>query len=58
MWNTNAASNGSHTLTAIARDAAGNHATSATVTVSVKNASQILFGTPTTSCVLAEPVST
>ena len=36
-WNTAAASNGSHTLTAIARDAAGNHTTSAPVTVTVAN---------------------
>src|SRR6266446_6378771 len=36
-WNTTTASNGSHTLTAVARDAAGNQATSATVTVTVSN---------------------
>jgi hypothetical protein len=36
-WNTTAASNGSHTLTARARDAAGNTATSAAVTVTVSN---------------------
>jgi hypothetical protein len=36
-WNTATASNGSHTLTAIARDAAGNHTTSAPVTVTVAN---------------------
>ncbi len=36
-WNTSAAANGSHTLTAVARDAAGNHATSAPVTVTVNN---------------------
>jgi len=36
-WNTTAASNGSHTLTAIARDAAGNRSTSAPVTVTVSN---------------------
>src|SRR5206468_546717 len=36
-WNTTAAANGNHTLTAIARDAAGNTATSAPVTVSVSN---------------------
>ena len=35
-WNTTAASNGSHTLTARARDAAGNATTSSKVTVSVK----------------------
>jgi len=37
-WNTTAAANGSHTLTAVARDAAGNHsAPSAPVTVTVAN---------------------
>ena len=36
-WNTTSAANGSHTLTAIARDAAGNHTTSAAVTVTVSN---------------------
>ena len=36
-WNTTAATNGSHTLAALARDAAGNRATSATVTVTVSN---------------------
>src|SRR5438270_831613 len=36
-WNTISASNGSHTLTAAARDTAGNQATSAAVTVVVNN---------------------
>jgi len=36
-WDTTTASNGSHTLTAVARDAAGNSATSAPVTVTVSN---------------------
>jgi trehalose-6-phosphatase len=36
-WNTTAASNGAHTLTATARDAAGNNTTSAGVTVTVSN---------------------
>src|SRR5688500_5838488 len=36
-WNTNTATNGSHTLTAVARDAAGNRTTSAPVTVTVAN---------------------
>ncbi len=36
-WNTITAANGSHTLTAIARDTAGNHATSAPVTITVNN---------------------
>src|SRR5438034_134068 len=36
-WNTTSSSDGSHTLTAIARDAAGNRTTSAPVTVTVSN---------------------
>src|SRR5215472_12615967 len=36
-WNTSGAANGTHTLTATARDAAGNSTTSATVTVTVNN---------------------
>lgn len=38
-WNTAASSNGAHALTAIARDTAGNMATSAAVTVTVSNVS-------------------
>ncbi|TLY18843.1 MAG: hypothetical protein E6K68_10725, partial [Nitrospirae bacterium] len=41
-WNTTSASNGSHTLTAVARDAAGNTATSAAVSVTVDNAPPVL----------------
>lgn len=37
-WDTTTASNGSHTLTAVARDAAGNRTTSSPVTVTVSNA--------------------
>ena len=36
-WNTTTANNGTHTLKAVARDAAGNTTTSATVTVTVAN---------------------
>ena len=36
-WDTGTASNGSHTLTAVARDAAGNQTTSTAVTVTVTN---------------------
>src|SRR5439155_1446574 len=36
-WNTTGVANGSHTLTAVARDAAGNVTTSAGVTVTVSN---------------------
>ena len=36
-WSTTALANGAHTLTAVARDAAGNEATAATVTVTVAN---------------------
>src|SRR4029077_8435096 len=38
-WNTSSASNGGHTLTAVARDAAGNQTTSSAVAVTVSNAS-------------------
>ena len=37
-WDTTTSSNASHTLTAVARDAAGNTATATTVTVTVNNA--------------------
>ncbi len=40
-WNTTTVTNGSHTLTAVARDAAGNTTTSAPVTVTVANTAQI-----------------
>ncbi|MFH0351914.1 MAG: Ig-like domain-containing protein [Chromatiales bacterium] len=40
-WNSTTATNGSYTLTAVARDAAGNVATSAGVTVTVNNASSL-----------------
>ncbi len=36
-WNTTTAANGSHTLTAVARDAAGNRTTAANVVVTVSN---------------------
>jgi hypothetical protein len=36
-WNTTSVANGSHTLTAVARDAAGNQATSSSITVTVSN---------------------
>jgi hypothetical protein len=38
VWNTTAASGGSHSLTAVARDVAGNSRTSSVVTVTVSNA--------------------
>jgi len=38
-WVTTSVANGSHTLTAVARDAAGNIATASTITVNVSNAS-------------------
>ena len=46
-WNTTAIANGSHTLTAVARDAAGNATTSAPVAVTVDN------GTPPTVAITA-----
>ncbi len=42
-WDTTTASRGSHALTAVARDAAGNRATSAPVSVTVVNASPIVL---------------
>jgi hypothetical protein len=39
-WNTSLVSNGAHTLTATARDAAGNTATSASISVTVNNVPQ------------------
>jgi len=36
-WNTTTAANGSHTLSAVARDAAGNQATASVVTINVSN---------------------
>jgi large repetitive protein len=37
VWDTTALSNGSHTLIAVARDSAGNYATSTSITVTVSN---------------------
>jgi hypothetical protein len=37
-WNTTGLANGTYTITAVARDAAGNTQTSATITVTVTNA--------------------
>ncbi len=45
-WNTATSTNGTHTLTAVARDAAGNTATSTAVTVTVSNSSQNLISNP------------
>jgi chitodextrinase len=41
-WNTTLVSNGAHTLTAVARDAAGNSSTSTGVSVTVDNAAPVL----------------
>ena len=43
VWNSTTATNGSHTLTATARDAAGNAATATTVTVTVNNAAGAIW---------------
>ena len=43
-WNTATATNATHTLTAVARDAAGNSTTSATVTVTVSNVAPPVTG--------------
>ena len=47
-WDSTATSNGSHTLTAVARDAAGNAGTSAPVTVTVSNGGPPPDATPPT----------
>ncbi|HVV67334.1 MAG TPA: Ig-like domain-containing protein [Candidatus Saccharimonadales bacterium] len=52
-WDTTQATNGTHTLTAVARDAAGNTATSSTVTVTVNNSASgggSTGGTQTSNC--------
>jgi YD repeat-containing protein len=46
-WNTASVANGSHTLTALARDGAGNTATSAGVSVTVSNVTPPPTSTPT-----------
>ncbi|HKA39260.1 MAG TPA: Ig-like domain-containing protein, partial [Burkholderiales bacterium] len=48
-WNTTGVANGSHTVTAVARDAAGNTRTSAAVTVTVSNAPPADTTPPTVS---------
>ena len=52
-WNTTAATNGAHLLTAVARDAAGNSSTSAAVSITVSNTAPA----PVISNVLASPVT-
>ena len=54
-WNTTLASSGSHTLTAIARDAAGNETTSAPVTVNVDNTPPADTAAPTVA--IASPAA-
>jgi hypothetical protein len=46
VWDTTGASNGSHTLTAVARDAAGNAKTSSVITVTVSNAPSVVVPVP------------
>jgi len=57
-WNTAGASNGSHTLTAVARDAAGNTRNSAAVTVLVDNSPpSVSISAPVAGAILAGTVS-
>src|SRR5436305_1418175 len=57
-WNTTTATNAAHTLTAVARDAAGNTATSAAVSVTVDNAPPTLSLTaPTARASVAGPIT-
>ncbi|MFA6493850.1 MAG: Ig-like domain-containing protein [Candidatus Paceibacterota bacterium] len=53
VWNTTGVANGAHSLTAIARDAAGNVATSSAVSVTVNNATS----TATTTDTVAPTIS-
>jgi chitodextrinase len=46
-WNTSTATNGTHSITAVARDAAGNSTTSAAVSVTVNNTAAVLLGSQT-----------
>lgn len=61
IWDTTTAANGSHTLTAVARDAAGNTGTATAVTVTVNNvppdtmAPVITFTSPTDGKILVAP---
>ncbi|MEQ9304716.1 MAG: Ig-like domain-containing protein, partial [Marinoscillum sp.] len=45
-WDTNGASNGSHTITAVATDAAGNSTTSSSISVTVSNSGGSCFSVP------------
>jgi len=56
-WNTTTVSNGSHTLTAVARDTAGNRATSAQVMVNVNNAAPPDTTPPTITNISASNIS-
>lgn len=46
-WTTTSATNGSHTLTAVATDTSGKQTTSSTITVTVNNAPVVLIGSQT-----------
>ncbi len=46
-WATTSATNGTHSLTAVATDSSGKQTTSATITVTVNNGSQVLIGSQT-----------
>src|SRR5207237_889729 len=57
-WDTTSATNGSHSLIAIARDAAGNHTTSSAVTVAVDNVAPVVSLTnPANGAALSGTVS-
>src|SRR5207237_5545325 len=55
-WDTTTVSNGTHTLTAVARDAAGNSGTSAPVTVNVSNAAPPTSDTTPPALSVATPI--
>ncbi|HMC21354.1 MAG TPA: Ig-like domain-containing protein, partial [Thermoanaerobaculia bacterium] len=56
-WDTTTAMNGSHTLTAVARDAAGNRTTSGPVTVTVSNSTPDTTPPTVPTGLMATPVS-
>jgi hypothetical protein len=57
-WDTAATANGSHTLTAIARDAAGNTTTSSPVTVTVANTASVVRVEDTSGSIAFTPSTT
>ena len=57
-WNTATVANGTHTITAVARDAAGNRTTSAPITVTVSNTTARSDSTPPTITITSPTAGT